>query len=540
MSAAPELATAALARRRRTGPLALVGMVLAAAYLRWAPLAPDLAAQVARANVIRAQGLSSWWTGWFGGILLPDYSILVPSSMAVLGVRATAVLAVLGTIAAARVLVRDTARPRAAMLACGLASIADVVNGRVTFAAGVAVAMLALVAIRGRHPVVAVLLTVASYAASPLAGFFLGIVMVAIALTDRSRRATAIAGAAGLVALAGAMALLFPGTGRMPFPPLTAIPAVLCCLGVLLFCRNRVVRVVALLTIAATGVLLLYPAAIGENITRLAWIGAVPVTVATASLRARRLVPLLALLALWPAVDLTGQLHSADSPSARAVFYQPLIQRMDRARATAAPADTGQRLEVLDTKNHWSSVYLAPLSLARGWDRQADRADNPLFYQPGALSATSYHSWLRQLAVGWVAVPRAPLDYASKQESVIIASMPGYLEPVWSSPDWTLYRVTDAAPLVTGGMVTAVHDTEIDFAAYSPGTVRLSLRWSPYLTLLSGATGLPVDACIWNAGGFTQLTIAHAGGYRLASHFDPSLSLRSGDADCHPAGHPGG
>ncbi|MDQ6937635.1 MAG: hypothetical protein M3140_07975, partial [Actinomycetota bacterium] len=64
---------------------AVVGALLCAVYLRWTPLVPDLAAQVARADMIRTGGLTSWWTGWFGGLSLPDYSVLVPQSMAMFG-----------------------------------------------------------------------------------------------------------------------------------------------------------------------------------------------------------------------------------------------------------------------------------------------------------------------------------------------------------------------------------------------------------------------------------------------------------------------
>ena len=42
--------------------------------------------------------------------------------------------------------------------------------------------------------------------------------------------------------------------------------------------------------------------------------------------------------------------------------------------------------------------------LARGWERQLDIADNPLFYG-GALTGTRYERWLKRLAVRYVAVP---------------------------------------------------------------------------------------------------------------------------------------
>ena len=40
-------------------------------WLWWAPQAPDLAAQVARAQVARQAPWALWWTGWFAGLTLP-------------------------------------------------------------------------------------------------------------------------------------------------------------------------------------------------------------------------------------------------------------------------------------------------------------------------------------------------------------------------------------------------------------------------------------------------------------------------------------
>ena len=40
------------------------------------------------------------------------------------------------------------------------------------------------------------------------------------------------------------------------------------------------------------------------------------------------------------------------------------------------------RLEIPATQNHWETAFVAPVvSLARGWERQVDIADNPMFYE---------------------------------------------------------------------------------------------------------------------------------------------------------------
>src|ERR1700712_1267452 len=77
-----------------------VACALALVYLFWAPLAPDLAAQTGRATAARLTHMGTWWVGWFGGLSLASYSVVVPPVMAVLGIPLTGALAVVGTAAA--------------------------------------------------------------------------------------------------------------------------------------------------------------------------------------------------------------------------------------------------------------------------------------------------------------------------------------------------------------------------------------------------------------------------------------------------------
>jgi len=327
------------------------------------------------------------------------------------------------------------------------------------------------------------------------------------------------------------MTMFFPGTGTMPFPVASALPAVLCCAVVIGCAGHRTIRLAGGLTLLAIAVLLILPSPIGENATRLCWTCSVPVLVATMR-RSRWQVGLaLATVAAWPVTDLVQQLSTTGAPSTRAGYYRPLIDRLNVARAGQPVAELGQRLEVLDTNNHWPSVYLAGMSLARGWDRQADRADNPIFYQRHGLTRQSYHAWLDSLAVGWIAVPSAPLDYAAQDEARIVAAHPDYLRLVWSNANWQLYRVLDAPPLATGARVTAVTGTGIGLDVPVPAEVRLRVRWSPYLTLLSDA-GQPATGCLQDDNGFLRITIPDAGRYRLVSHFSPARGITGADEDC--------
>src|ERR1700710_1277769 len=89
-----------------------VAVVLALVYVAWAPNAPDLAAQSARAAAARLTGVGTWWSGWFGGLPLASYSVIVPPVIAVLGVPVTGGLAVVATTLGGVPLLRGAERPR--------------------------------------------------------------------------------------------------------------------------------------------------------------------------------------------------------------------------------------------------------------------------------------------------------------------------------------------------------------------------------------------------------------------------------------------
>ena len=110
------------------------------------------------------------------------------------------------------------------------------------------------------------------------------------------------------------------------------------------------------------------------------------------------------------------------------------------------------RVEVPPTLEHWEAAFVAPyVSLARGWERQLDIANNDLFYVTGALTPASYQAWLDANGVTWVALPNAPLDYAAQAEARLLSSgeVPG-LQLVWVTPQWQLWHVNGSPGLVSG------------------------------------------------------------------------------------------
>ena len=291
-------------------------------------------------------------------------------------------------------------------------------------------------------------------------------------------------------------------------------------------------RTTALVSLAALPVFVIFPGAVGSNIARLAWVCAVPVLVACARLDRRWLVVATLGLAVWPSIDMIEQVRWMPDPTTRAGYYQPLLHELGTARDAAGPNGLGERVEVLDTINHSGSVYVArAFAIARGWDRQADMASNPIFYHDDALNAASYRTWLHQLAVGWVAVPATRLDYGATAERDLVNSGLPYLKMIWSSTDWRLYRVSDATPLATGAQVTAVHASSVTLHTAAAATVQLRVRWTPYLRVVDPASGDAEPACISRMGEWTKLGLPAAGDYSVVSNFDPAARFRTQD-DC--------
>ena len=120
---------------------------------------------------------------------------------------------------------------------------------------------------------------------------------------------------------------------------------------------------------------------------------------------------------------MTWQLAEADSPSAQEAYYQPLLAQLHERMYTGD--GVGQRVEVVEPQTKGAARYVGEsMPVARGWERQADMVDNPIFYDDGALTPASYRQWLDQLAVSYVAVPSTKLDFASVDEAKLIATGP--------------------------------------------------------------------------------------------------------------------
>jgi hypothetical protein len=526
-------------RRMLTWFVPAVGLAL---YLILVPQVPDFAAQATRAAIFDRLGSVTWWPGWYGGMELPTYSVLAPGIMATIGHlvgSSDAGVAITGAIASAitmwvgHQLLKGSARPRAASVAFAGTVLINLFGGRITFLVGLAAAMLAVYALVHRHPWLAGLATIVSVLGSPLAGLFTGIVAAAVLVSDRTRRPQALVVGGATALSLGALAVLFRSPGVMGSPPAQILFALLGIVLVMIACQEPTIRAGAAIVAVGLLVCLVVPNSVGLNLTRMVWLLAAPLIVGYGHRPDKHVVALTALALVFPAVDVTWQLAEADSPSASAPYYQPLLaqlgQRLDSGDRI------GQRVEVVEPQTKGAARYVGETTpVARGWERQTDVVDNPIFYDKGALNPASYRAWLDELAVAYVAVPSAKLDFASVDEARLIATGLPYLHLVWSNPDWKLYRVADPAPLVQGAQIISMSGNQLRMQVARPGPVPIQIRWSSHLAVLDGTVpvslGVRARGCLSQNGDWTLLHAHRAGTFVLTSDFDvlPDLHQRGG------------
>jgi hypothetical protein len=322
----------------------------------------------------------------------------------------------------------------------------------------------------------------------------------------------------GLACIAGAstlplvaLAAVFPGQGAMPFPALDFVWLVLIVLGalVLVFAWDRSLQIGAGVYLFAIALSFAVPTPVGGNISRLGeCIGGPLVACVLAPRRqwwvaATAALPL-ALLQWGPAIStLAG---SSTDPSSDAAYFRPLI------RFLADHRNPPGRVEIVPTKLHWEAAYVAPSSpLARGWERQLDTADAPLFYTDNALRAASYRAWLIDNGVRYVAVPDVPLDYAAVAESRLIQNgVPG-LSRAWQDSHWRVFGVKGSTGIVDGpARLLQLDGNAITLQAQRAGTIVIRVRYSPHWSLVSGNGCVSRGPREW-----TQLYASRGGLFRL-------------------------
>jgi hypothetical protein len=469
------------------------------------PHVGDLAAQVARADLFGKAGFTPWFAGWYGGLHLGGYSLVTPELMWWLRPTGVALACVVLTPAFGFLLMRAAGarRPRAGATALTVFQLADLLSGRVTFAAGTVVLLAALISVEKDRSILAALLGLLVSVTSPIAGLIAIVLAVAYLIRSwpntlrvRTERAEGASPAvphlkSSLMMAVGAgfgivlLVRMFPDPGYEPISFRLMWPALLICLVVAVLPVGSLVRRAAVLSAVLVLGCFIVHSPIGTNATRLPLLMAVPAVVA--SMRGRGIVVLCAAIGLsvWPAMQLHDDLAGASAPSTHSPYYSSLI-----AELADNPLVVDHRVEVVEPRNHWEVVYLAStVTLARGWERQLDTKLNPALYSRD-LTATQYRAFLDRNAVGLVAAPHHTRhDFGAVAEARLVRAGLPYLQAIWSDQDWTLYEVVDPSPIASGdgAIVTSLTSTGLRLNTTGAGTVTLRLRYSPYLAVTGGS-----------------------------------------------------
>ena len=482
--------------------IALLGGAIAAFVVFNGWHGGDLPAQVYRQTMFRSFGFIVWDGWWYAGHYWLTYSVLAPALTAVVGLP----LAALGaaTISAwafdrllvERAAVRGTTAVRWASVLFAVNTAAPIIIGQVTFLLGEAVGLLALLAAMRRRPLLTVVLALACSLFSPVAGVFLVLALVAWMLSDDTDRVWRGAAVAAAVAPMVVSSILFREFGQDPFPVEQLAVVLACCVaGLLLFpARERALRWGCVLYAAGSLATFVVPNPLGGNLTRLAACVAAPLALATVRADRRKVAAVaVGLLVIWQWAPAVGALVGAQGdPSRNAAYFTPLTN-------TLAQQPGPTRVEIPFTNQHWEAAYVAPhVSLARGWERQLDQADNALFYSHRPLTAAAYKTWLDANGISWVALPDVPLDFSSVKEAALIRSGLPYLHLVWSNRHWRLWRVVGSPGLVTGpARLTMPGPDRLVLAISRPGTVTVRVRYTAVWHVTEGYACVRPDAAGW-------------------------------------------
>ena len=437
----------------------------------------DLAAQDFWAEQGRLHPGIAYNFAWYGGLHPVSYSAITPYVMGLLGVRPTGVICgVVSAVIVVLILRRmiDVRHVFWPSMVAMLALWCNTVSGRVTFSFGLMFALATLWALvshlQPRWLRAGLIVAGAAVATmgSAVAGLFLGLMAGGLWLSHRRGEAYLL----GLppAAVVAATAFGFPFQGDQPFPWYLVLPGVAAGLAVWLTAprdwkwlrRGTLVYIVAVFGAAAI------TSPIGSNIDRMAMIFAPVILLVTlesgrtrnplAPIKQLRAIPVWGFTAFfflgsfsWNFIQAGLDIGTNSSATALDAEQQTVIDVLNAHHASQ------WMVEFVPTKSHREASEFAPyFNLARGWNRQADRERNTVFYpdaypkaQP--LTPEIYDRWLHRWPVGYVVLPpggRDNLDYAAKTEGEIVSSDPSFLHLVWSGGGWRVYSVVDPTPVV--------------------------------------------------------------------------------------------
>jgi hypothetical protein len=505
----------------------LVAAAFAIAYVIIEPPSLDLAAHLLRAKLFRAEGFGIWNNWWYAGHHVPGYSVLFPPIAALLTPQVAGGLAAVGTAALFEQITWRHFGEDAWLGAVwfGAATATNLFTGRLTFAFGLLPAMGMALALQRGRPWLATALGVVTALASPVAALFAALAAAAYAIARVLKERRLSAALPGVAAIVGSLlpvallAVAFPEGGSEPFTLATLwpIPAI-ALIAVLLLPRAETVVLIGIV-LYAIGCVAAFELTtpVGSNAARLGPLIAGPLAALYWWPRHKTWLAAAALPLLWfqwqaPIRDVRT---SAGDPSVSAAYYQPLLSFL--SRQSGPPF----RVEIPFTRFHWEAYQVAPrFPLARGWERQLDIKYNQLFYGK-PLTAGTYDAWLHELAVRFVAVPDATLDFSARREAALIDRGLPYLRLVDRTRHWRVYAVARPTPIVQGAArLVGLGPNSVSLRALRPGTALVRVRFSPYWKLSGG------HGCVRKDGDFMVVNLQSVGRVQLVMSF--SLS-RIGD-----------
>jgi hypothetical protein len=498
----------------------------AASLLVWlAPPGGDLAAHEYQRSLFLVHGFTLWNNFWYAGrYAFVGYSVLYYPLAALFGIRLLAVLTV-ALAAAAFALLLEREWGHAARLpsrSFALVWAGVLITGELPFALGVALALLALLALRASWRWTSAVLMLLVLAASPVALLLLVVVLAGVLAVRRpplGRYAVPALALALAVATELMLLRLFPVGGTLAFPWYeAAAAATFCVIGIALVWRIEratVLRGVFSVYLATVAVSFVVPSGLGDNVNRLRYL-ALPLALLTVSLRRWRPLPValaaVLLAGVWNVSPLAaGWTRSAADRSSRAAVWSAPVGYLH------AHLQTGYRVEAVDTTEHWPALYLARagIPLVRGWFRQDDHPVASLLYRR-RFTAAQYVAWLRRLGVAYVVLTDAPQDYTSRHEAKIVRLGRTGMQEVFTTTDVSIYAVPHPRPIVTGTgrpEVLAFRDSRLLIRVPRGGTYRVAVRWSPYWHASTGCLAR-------TRGGMLRLRTQTAGTVRLAFDVD--------------------
>jgi hypothetical protein len=496
----------------------LIASVAAFAVWQLGLRGADVPAQKYYVEVFRSYGWVLWDNGWYAGHYQVSYSVLFPPLGASLGLYGAALLsAATSAWAFARLVASSGERHVAVVMLFATGTVVAVAIGQLPFLAGLAAALLALLAAQRKHLIVALVFAASCSLFSEVAAVFLVVAAVAwTVVTPRAERATPLALGGAALAPIVVQSALFPPLGPFPFAGVDlAVLEGVCAVGVIALPRRyRMLRAGLALYGAVAFLVFVVPNPLGGNFARAVLYFAPPLFAFLSSLPGRRALALLVIpLLVWQYVPASSSL-AADS-SSESTYFTPVVHYL---RSQPMPG----RIEIPFTSAHWEAAYVAPtIPLARGWLRQQDIRDNPIFYASAPLNPTIYHQWLRENGVTWVALPDVALDYSAVNEASLLRHRQPYLRLVWRNAHWLVWKVTDSPGLVSGpAHITALQPDRIALDATATGTALVRVHFTSRWTVASG------DACVLDRGGWIELIVRHPGQIELTA------SLFPGSRDC--------